>query len=286
MNKPFFSVVIPLYNKEQIIGKTIQSVLNQLYQNFEIVVVDDGCTDKSVSLVEKIKDERIKIIRKKNGGVSSARNLGIQNTQYNWIVFLDADDYWDENHLLNLQNVLLNQKTEGFVATGFYISNKKLEVAKTFQSSKEGLLDYFEVAALNGFPVHTSSTCIKRELLLKDSFNEQLSLGEDNELFARLGRKYKVFFITQPTSYYISDSENKEVSKTHDQAKDFLYQIKLSDCKSKNERRYYTIFILHHLFRFLLLEKNSEKAKTLFRRYSKDLKINDYIHYIIHKLRK
>ena len=129
MNKPFFSVVIPLYNKEQIIGKTIQSVLNQLYQNFEIVVVDDGCTDKSVSLVEKIKDERIKIIRKKNGGVSSARNLGIQNTQYNWIVFLDADDYWDENHLLNLQNVLLNQKTEGFVATGFYISNKKLEVA-------------------------------------------------------------------------------------------------------------------------------------------------------------
>jgi len=286
MNKPVFSVVIPLYNKEQIIGKTIQSVLNQLYQNFEIVVVDDGCTDKSVSLVEKIKDERIKIIRKKNGGVSSARNLGIQNTQYNWIVFLDADDYWDENHLLNLQNVLLNQKTEGFVATGFYISNKKLEVAKTFQSSKEGLLDYFEVAALNGFPVHTSSTCIKRELLLKDSFNEQLSLGEDNELFARLGRKYKVFFITQPTSYYISDSENKEVSKTHDQAKDFLYQINLSDCKSKNERKYYTIFILHHLFRFLLLGKNSEKAKTLFHRYSKDLKINDYIHYFIHKLRK
>ena len=286
MNKPFFSVVIPLYNKEQIIGKTIQSVLNQLYQNFEIVVVDDGCTDKSVSLVKKIKDERIKILRKKNGGVSSARNLGIQNAQYNWIAFLDADDYWDENHLLTLQNVLLNQKTEGFVATGFYISNKKLEVAKIFQSSKEGLLDYFEVAALNGFPVHTSSTCIKRELLLKDSFNEQLSLGEDNELFARLGRKFKVFFITQPTSYYISDSENKEVSKTHDQAKDFLYQIKLSDCKSKNERRYYTIFILHHLFRFLLLERNSEKAKTLFRLYSKDLKINDYIHYFIHKLRK
>ena len=286
MNEPFFSVVIPLYNKEQIIEKTIQSVLNQLYQNFEIVVVDDGCTDKGIYFVERVKDERIKVIRKKNGGVSSARNLGIQNAQYDWIAFLDADDYWDENHLLNIKNVLLNKKTDGFIATGFYISDKKLEVSKIFQSPKDGLLDYFEVAALNGFPVHTSSTCIKRELLLKDLFNEQLSLGEDNELFARLGRKYKVYFITHPTSYYISDSENKEVLKAHDQAKDFLYNINLSDCKSKNERNYYIIFILHHLFKFLLLEKHFKKAKALFRHYSKDLKTNDYIHYFIHKLRK
>ena len=101
------------------------------------------------------------------------RNVGIQNAQYKWITFLDADDYWDENHLLNLQNVLLNQKTEGFVATGFYISNKKLEVAKIFQSLKEGLLNYFS-CSIKWFSGSHQEMLHKRELLLKDSFNEQM----------------------------------------------------------------------------------------------------------------
>ena len=79
-----FSVVIPLYNKELSIKNTIQSVLNQTFQDFEIVVVNDGSTDNSLHVLKEIDDTRIRIINKTNGGVSSARNRGIKEAKFRW----------------------------------------------------------------------------------------------------------------------------------------------------------------------------------------------------------
>src|SRR5574344_1434815 len=93
------SVVIPLYNKERYIERAIRSVLNQSFQDFEIIVVNDGSTDQSVTIVKDINDSRIRIINQKNGGVSSARNKGISEAKYAIVAFLDADDVWKENHL-------------------------------------------------------------------------------------------------------------------------------------------------------------------------------------------
>lgn len=86
------SVVIPLYNKEPIIKKTLNSVLSQDYSDFEVVVVDDGSTDNSVAIVESIAGPRIRLIKQENGGPSKARNTGVKNAKGDWIVFLDADD--------------------------------------------------------------------------------------------------------------------------------------------------------------------------------------------------
>src|SRR5690606_29446795 len=94
-----FSVVIPLYNKERSIKQTVQSVLDQTFTDFEIVIVNDGSTDNSLQVVENIDDQRIRIINKPNGGVSSARNKGINEANFNWIAFLDGDDLWKPNHL-------------------------------------------------------------------------------------------------------------------------------------------------------------------------------------------
>ena len=85
------SVVIPLYNKEKQIRKTLQSVLTQTFQDFEIVVVNDGSTDNSAIEVEKVKDPRIRLIHQQNAGVSAARNKGIEEARYELIAFLDAD---------------------------------------------------------------------------------------------------------------------------------------------------------------------------------------------------
>src|SRR5690606_38944730 len=93
------SVVIPLYNKEVYIKQTIENVLKQSYQEFEILVVDDGSKDNGPAIVKSFTDSRIKLIQKINGGVSSARNVGIQNAKYEYIAFLDADDIWLPNHL-------------------------------------------------------------------------------------------------------------------------------------------------------------------------------------------
>lgn len=92
MAHSFFSIIIPLYNKEKVIGQTLASVLAQGIQDFEVIVVDDGSTDGSAEVVHSITDSRIRYIKQENGGVSSARNHGIREARGEWILFLDADD--------------------------------------------------------------------------------------------------------------------------------------------------------------------------------------------------
>ena len=91
-NKIKFSVIVPLYNKELYIENTILSILKQSYTDFEIIVVDDGSTDNSYEIVERIQDSRIRLVSKKNGGVSAARNYGISLARYSYIVCIDGDD--------------------------------------------------------------------------------------------------------------------------------------------------------------------------------------------------
>jgi glycosyltransferase involved in cell wall biosynthesis len=106
-NSIYISVVIPLYNKQNSITATLQSVLAQTYTNFEVIVVDDGSTDDSANVAEAVLREctvygveyKGKVIRKANGGVSSARNRGIHEAKYDYIALLDGDDLWDEHYL-------------------------------------------------------------------------------------------------------------------------------------------------------------------------------------------
>lgn len=92
MNKPFFSIIIPLYNKEKSIARTLQGILNQSYPDFEIVVINDGSTDHSVDVVSQFHDERLHLYSQTNSGPSKARNEGVKHSMADWIVFLDADD--------------------------------------------------------------------------------------------------------------------------------------------------------------------------------------------------
>lgn len=98
------SIVIPIYNVDKYLQKCVQSVLNQTYTNFEILLIDDGSTDSSKALCDELdsKESRIKAFHKKNGGLSSARNYGMKRALGEYIIFLDADDYWIENNVLSL----------------------------------------------------------------------------------------------------------------------------------------------------------------------------------------
>lgn len=99
MKKPFFSVVIPAYNLEKYIATTIQSVLAQTFQDFEIIIVNDGSTDETVSIIQSFHDPRIHLVSRLNGGVSRARNAGMKKARGFYIAFLDGDDYWYPEHL-------------------------------------------------------------------------------------------------------------------------------------------------------------------------------------------
>src|SRR6056297_1231579 len=104
----FFSVVIPLYNKEPHVARCIRSVLTQTHQDFEILIVNDASTDNSVGEVNKFEDTRIRLVHREEPGPGgyAARNLGIKLAQSEYIAFLDADDEWLPDHLLNMKNII------------------------------------------------------------------------------------------------------------------------------------------------------------------------------------
>lgn len=282
------SVVIPLYNKEESIKKMLTSVLNQKFKHFEVLIINDGSTDKSVDVIKQyFTDKRIKIINKINEGVSSTRNLGIKEAKYEWIAFIDADDYWNKKHLENIVDVIANKKNQGFISTGFYESSINFLNKKKYSAKKEGLQNYFDVSIEKGFPVHTSSVCIKKEILKIDNFDINLTLGEDNELFSRLGKKYKVYFIKEPTSYYFYGTENQSTKKKHDYTKDYLYKVNLNQSNiSKNERIYYIIFIIFHLYKFLIRDKNYNNFFRLLKQNLLKFKLYDFYNYIKFILKK
>lgn len=100
-NNPKLSIIIPIYNAEQFIRRCIDSILEQTYTDFELLLIDDGSTDDSSRIcdVYSENDSRIKVFHKKNGGVSSARNVGLDNANGEWIVFIDSDDAINNQYL-------------------------------------------------------------------------------------------------------------------------------------------------------------------------------------------
>ena len=101
---PIMSVIVPVYNTEQYLHRCIDSILTQTYTDFELLLIDDGSKDKSGDICDEyaLKDSRIRVFHKENGGVSSARNLGLDNAAGEWITFVDSDDWIIESYLMNL----------------------------------------------------------------------------------------------------------------------------------------------------------------------------------------
>ena len=114
MSKPLISVIVPIYNVEQYLDKCITSIVNQSYKNLEIILVDDGATDKCPDICDKwaIKDDRIVVIHKENGGLSDARNSGLNIAKGEYISFIDSDDWIDLNFYEVLYNSLLSNNAQ------------------------------------------------------------------------------------------------------------------------------------------------------------------------------
>ena len=128
-----FSIVIPLYNKERYIKRAINSVLAQTYGHFEIVVIDDGSVDRSVDVVNDLKDARIRLLKQAHHGVSKARNKGIAEARYDLLAFLDADDWWRPQFLATINDLVSLYPQAGAYVTSYdmvELSGRK-RIAKT-----------------------------------------------------------------------------------------------------------------------------------------------------------
>lgn len=221
------SVLIPLYNKSQSIATTISSVLSQTYTEFEVIVVDDGSTDGSGDVVLTIDDDRIKYFKKENGGVSSARNYGIEKAQNELIALLDGDDLWEPTFLEEMLSLIELTPDAALWGAGYKIQEAETEtVDLCIDIGYKGYVDnYFSVACHN--TLFTSSSVIMRKSVVKNigGYDESLTRGEDIDLWFRIALKYRVAFYNIPLAIYRWQTENRAMHKMIDKKKCLIWNL-------------------------------------------------------------
>ena len=186
-----FSVVIPLYNKEHYIEATIQSVLSQTCQDFEVLVVDDGSRDNSLALARKFESERVRIIPQENQGVSVARNTGILNAQGEFICFLDADDEWRPDYLATIDDLTVKYPDSAIFVTAYAVNmgNGKINYSTRLEPETGCLPSYWLTLAKGYDFVWTSATTMRRDTLMEAGlFKPGEKIGQDLDMWARVAR--------------------------------------------------------------------------------------------------
>jgi len=225
----FFSIVIPLYNKEHFIVQTIESVLAQSFQDFEIIVVNDGSTDASLEKLHTIQNPKLKVFTIKNRGVSHARNYGIKKASSDYIVFLDADDIWLNNHLEELKQLL-----EAYPNCGLYANAYEERIGKTIIPSNyknipntknwKGIVeDYFDASIYSSI-AWTSAVMVPKKILeAVNRFDEKITLGagEDTDLWIKIALKYPVAFNNKVTAIYNLHADNR-ISNSNTNSRNFI----------------------------------------------------------------
>jgi glycosyltransferase involved in cell wall biosynthesis len=199
---------VPAYNASATIRSTISSILTQTVQDTEVLVVDDGSADTTPDVVRGIEDPRIRLISKTNGGVSSARNAGIEAARARWVAFLDSDDLWLPEKL-ELQLAAVENGGPRAVQSGVYYVDDELQVlsVERCNRTRDGLLN---VLRFQNMPAAPSTLLAERDMLVRlGGFDESLVILEDWDLMIKLSRKGGVLSIEQPLALYRVHSGNR-----------------------------------------------------------------------------
>ena len=204
-----FSVVIPLYNNEKFITRAIESVITQTKQDFEIIVVDDGSTDESARRVRELKYDRIHLVQQSNAGPGSARNRGIQESHYDYIAFLDADDVFLPNHLEEIEKIIELFPHAALFSTKYSQVQDSLYQIKNISTStfikKTKFREYSYIREQQPGCGYVCSSCvaIKKQILLQMGGFKNIPHGEDIELWIRLALEHDFAISTRVTALYI-----------------------------------------------------------------------------------
>ena len=253
-NNPFFSVIIPTHNRPEFLPKAVKSVLNQKYQNFEIIIINDASVEDYTEVEAFLKtDSRISYFRVNNKNRSKTRNFGIDKAKGDWICFLDDDDIYYDNHLEVLHENIVGTDGKYNLYHTFSVARKKSNLLKhkPYSRKERGTVGLFE----SGIPpIHT--VCTKRKILKDVKFDEQLHFFEDMDLWLRVIGDSKVYVIDKFTVEYrfhddnsVNDNGLNSIKlRVYSLNKLFKYNGSYKWCKVK--AKYHIILIL------LVLKKN------------------------------
>jgi len=210
---PFFSVIIPLYNKDNYIKDALNSVISQSFSDFEVIIINDGSTDKSLINASEIEDNRVIIINQSNAGAPTARNNGISLAKSKYIALLDADDYWHQNHLLELKKLI-----EIFPGAGLFCNNYQIYYTQDtvrpanfnfdFKNDCLRVDDFFKASITNSVAWTSAVGFTKEKFDAVGGFNTTLKTAQDSDLWIKMALKYDVVFNPTITSSYIFHIDN------------------------------------------------------------------------------
>lgn len=284
LNKTIVSIIIPVYNAQQYIAKCIDSVISQSYINWELILVDDGCTDKSGEICDKYaqKDKRIKVFHKKNGGVSSARNVGISRSVGEWLYFIDSDDFIDPD---TLSESIKKTNTESIdlIVHGLvndYIYNGE-SIGLPYKSIEDknikDIIEFTDKYGLLKGPVCKlfRHSIIKENKLL---FDESLSYGEDTKFtFEYLQKCKSIVFVPEHFYHYCFRLNGSLTQRSYpysswDNTAKMLLQLRLPIMK---------IFSMpDSYFQFIRFEYISHLIRAVYAMYKDDIPKSERLEYL------
>lgn len=261
---PFFSVVIPLYNKAKHIEHTLNSVFAQAFSDYEVIVVDDGSTDDGANIVKTFKDTRLNLFSKENQGVSVARNYGVSKAQGQYIAFLDADDIWMPHHLQDLKHLIDEYPYCGLYCKAyekdyFGITTIKGSYKHIPEHFKGIVKDYFSCSLIDSI-AWTSAVAIPKDIFLAiEGFDPNLRSGQDTDLWIRTALKYHVAFDTKiSVKRNITNTPHLSTSKNRRDRLKIIEKNKVFERQNPSLK----IYLDYIRFAIILERKNANDTTT------------------------
>ena len=278
---PEISIIVPLYNKRKYVTAMLESIRRQTFQEYELILVDDGSTDGSGQIAEEYAnhDRRVHVVHIKNGGVSHARNVGLETATGMYITFIDADDTVVPNYLENLYRCITENDVDlvisGVTKTNCEDGRNHVIIApySGVKSIDVILRDFVRVQKSTGIYGTCVAKLFHRSLCESARFDENLELAEDYDFYIKLFKEIRtVYFDNHSLYYYLQDADNSSVRVKDDEI-DYLgqvmIQLRVEDFLRKNsayygENRELTEKSLSNYFYNALRYSRGEKAHVVF----------------------
>ena len=212
VDKDLITVVVPVYNVEKYIKKCIDSIINQTYKNIEIILVNDGSTDNSGKICNDYakKDCRIKVIHKENGGLSDARNFGIENTTGKYITFVDSDDYIEIDYVEYLYNLVVKNKVDISICSMFIDSTKKhINQGKKFKDNIFDTKKCYEYMLLEkGFTISAPAKLYLSELFRDIKYPTGMLCEDNGTTYKLIAKCDRIAYGCQSKYHYVAREDS------------------------------------------------------------------------------
>jgi glycosyltransferase involved in cell wall biosynthesis len=250
---PLISVIIPVYNGEQTIRETIESVLEQTFSDFELLVIDDGSHDSTLEIISHIKDPRLKVFSYPNAGLAVSRNRGIAHASGEYISFIDADDLWTSDKLES-QFRRLQENPEAALAYSWtdFIDESSQFVRTGSHLTTNG--DAYANLLLINFLENGSNPLIRREALNQvGGFDESLTASEDWDLWLRLAAHYNFITISYPQILY-RISANSMTANVAKQERQTLIVIEQAFSQAPQSLQYLKPYSISNIYKYLTVK--------------------------------